>query len=100
MARVYRFTTHGSAKSGYDRQVRAIASQYKGAECSPETLRYNLQDDITKIKRANVAVASACYVVKIKDQYTSTERVEIWNEVIPGKERLVVTLDKEVANAV
>lgn len=91
-------TTHGAAKSNYDRKVRGIASQYRDTECSSFTLRDNIAADIAKIKRANTAVAANCYTVKVVDEFLTTERVEIWNEVIPGKERLKVTIMKEVSN--
>lgn len=92
-------TNHGSPKSNYDAQVRAIASQYQTVwEFNAESLKSNITADIGKIKRANTAVASACYSVKIKNQFEVTERIEIWNEVFPGKERLIVTIEKEVAN--
>lgn len=91
----YLITTHGSAKSGYDRKVRAIASQYRDAECSLETLRTNIAGDIDMIKRANTAVASACYSVVVADRYEVTERIEIWNNVVPGKERLTVTIHQK-----
>lgn len=95
---MYKVTTHGSPKSQYDRKIRSFASQYREAESSIETVRQNLVRDIASIKRANTSVASAAYTAKIIDQFEPSERLEIWNDVIPGKARLIVTIQKEVSH--
>lgn len=83
---------HGSAKSKYDLQVRAYASQYKGCDISLYTFESSLKGDIAKIPRSNIAVASTNYRIKHVDEFTLAHRLEIWNEVIPGKERLIATV--------
>ncbi len=83
--------THGTPRSRYDAKIRAIASQYRTAEFGLDTVAQAIRDDIAKIKRANVAVASNSYTVKVADQYTAEQRIEITN-VVPGPARLIVTL--------
>lgn len=85
---------HGQAKSNYDRKVRAICSQYRQFDGSMHTLKDSIKQDITKIKRVNTSVASACYSVNVVNEFEPTEHVEVWNEVFVGKERLIVTITK------
>lgn len=89
-----KITQHGTAKSKYDSTIRAMVTQYVHSEASLETIASCIRQDIAGIKRANTATASANYSVKVKDRFEPTERIEIWNEVIPGKERLIVTITK------
>ena len=85
---------HGSAKSKYDLQVRAYASQYAATDMSLYTFESALKRDIDAIPRANIAVASTNYRIKHVDEFTNNHRIEIWNEVVPGKERLIATVTK------
>lgn len=83
--------THGAPRSRYDAKIRAIVSQYHEAEYGLETLANAIRNDIAKIKRANTAIASNSYTVRVLDNYTDMARIEITNEV-PGPSRLIVTL--------
>lgn len=90
-------TTHGPTKSKYDMKVRMYASQWQGSGASLYTVQSNLREDLEKIPRANIGKASMNYSIKIIDEFEPNERIEIWNEVIPGKERHTVTI-KHVPN--
>lgn len=85
-------TTYGSARSGYDAKVRAIASQYLQCEFGLESTAQAIRNDIAQIKRKNSAVADHCYTVKVIYKDGLSTCIEIWNEVFPGKERLIATL--------
>lgn len=94
MVEKFEVTCHGAAKSGYDRTIRAFASQYRSTlpEVELSTVKSSIEDDIRSIPRKNTGVASVNYSVKLKDLCEPSERLEIWNEVMPGKERLIVTI--------
>ncbi|MFN5170015.1 MAG: hypothetical protein ACK5DD_10330 [Cyclobacteriaceae bacterium] len=83
---------YGTAKSKYDQKVRAMASQYQGSEMSLYSFESALKKDIETIPRANIAVASTQYRIRHKNEFTNEHEVEIWNDSMPGKERLIATI--------
>jgi len=78
---------HGAARSGYDRQVRAIISQFANFDCSLTTAAFNIKEDIGKIKRANTAKASANYRCRCQEPW---DKLEVWRET--EKETKIATL--------
>lgn len=90
----YKIEMHGPVKSTYDAQVRAICSQYSKSEASEWTVKHSIEEEIKLIRRANTAIASACYSVRIINEFEPGQKIEVWNDVIPGKERKTVTMTK------
>lgn len=87
---------HGTPKSKYDGTIRSMVSQHINYDSSYGlgSLQRIIQEDIAMIRRTNAYAASATYPVKLFNQFESNERIEIWNEVMPGKERKIITITK------
>jgi hypothetical protein len=84
----------GPARSGYDRTIRAMASQYAGPTSATTlgTIASNLVADIASIPRKNIAIASNMYEVRHVDEFTPTERLEVYNLSTITRDRLTIII--------
>lgn len=72
------FTPEKKTDPSFNLRVRAAISQYSNSNATLSVFETNIKEDISKIKQKGWVgmSASACYIVKLSDDFSKVEVIE------------------------